>query len=606
MATFGTQLFGTSTFNGPGVDPSPTIDVPPGTLTLTGYAPFIAEIPVPTGTLTLTGLVPNAFQGFTIDPPTGALALTGFPPLAFESIVVPTGALTLTGFAPAYAERPEINVPAAALILNTFAPNLAMVLRFRKVYSIHQEFTHRISYSLQTVLSVSHRIQYGFDVLNPIEVSHRISYGLPFQVAHRIAYGYNTTLEAAHRISYGLLNAVSRTHRMSYDITSVNPVSRTHRMRYSLVTASILDVTGEMQILLEISPGVIRSIGIEGVDIGKDEDDLHWTCKVQLTDINDYALFQQDDPFTVDLFGEQWEFIVDAKELSRNSPSGFDAELQGVSPTANDDLPRALPFSQDYLTEINARAAVEGALSVAVDWQIVDWEIPPGRLAADRASPVDFSQRIVSAAGGVLEAKKDGTWLARHRFPVSPLWYSFTAPDHVFNEADKILNASEQFVPGRVVNRIRLTDRDANFLDVIEFVEDDNNPLEGDLNIYPSPFRTTVQLLTTALPADIQLTRTSPDIQTRLVEDPETGLGELVEFLNCEASTVYPVDSIDSIEWVGINLGAVSFEQGAQTLTVPGPSGYGLARIRYNTRFLRYRVLATQPIDAQFILEDIS
>jgi len=606
MAQFGTVEFGTIGFAEEPVTDTVVL-VPTGSLTFTGIAPDVTDISVPTGSMAFTGLVPNPFIGIGVTVPTGAVTFTGLAPAVVINniFIVPTGSMVFTGYPPAYAEAPEILVPTGSMAFTGYAPTLRYRIPFRTVYNLRNQLSHRIQYALQERVSTTHRILYDVDANNTVQKTHRIQYGLPFSISHRIQYALQEVVSLTHRIEYGLTSEVRKTHRVAYDILSVDAVRRTHRMRYSLVDSSIINVTGSTVAVLEVSPGVFRTIGLESCRIFKDENDLHWTCSVSLTSVDDYALFTQDDPFTVSLFGEEWEFIVDSKELTRDSPAGWEARLQGVSPTALDDLPRSLELTQEYPDDITARDAVEGALSIAVDWQLVDWVIPAGRLSADRASPVDFAHRIVEAAGGVLESKKDGTWLARHLYPISPLWYDSATPDHVFSEQQNIFTASEQFVPGRVVNRIRITDIEANYQDVIEFIEDDVNPLRGDLYVYPSPFRTTVQLLSTALPADITLTPTLPTVQTRTVEDADTELGELVEFLNCEATTRYPIYAIEEVVWVGIDLGAVTFEEGSTTLMVSGSQGYSLARVKYTTQFIRYEVQAAEPIDAQFILEDI-
>lgn len=607
MAQLGTQQLGTVQLNGSGVDPSPVIDVPTATLTLTGFPPEIAEIPIPTGALTLTGIAPNPFLGFSIDIPTGTLTLAGIAPapvIGFN-FNVPTGTLTLTGFAPIHKEAPVVEIPTGALTLTGQpGPTFKYIVRLDMVYNLRQRFTHDMNYSLLAPVQATHDINYDLQVGNPLQKTFDISYGLPFKVEHDMVYALNTTLKVVHDIAYGLLTNVTALHDMPYDILSVDPVRRTYDMRYSLLQSSVIDVSGVMEITI---PGRAQPIGVRSARVFKDETDAHWTCSISLTDINDYALFVQDDPFTLSLFGEEWEFLVDAKELSRNDPGSWDAKLQGISPTANDDFPRVDQYTQEFPNDITARTAVEGALSIAVEWRdFVDWIIPGGRLSADRASPLDFATTIVEAAGGILEAKKDGTWLVRHKYPVSPQWYDTTTPDNVFNEQDKIFQATEQFVPGQVVNRIRITDGDANFNDIVEFEPDENNALQGELFIYPGPFRTTVELLTTALPADITLSATSPQVQQREVTDlVDEERGVLVEFVNCEATVQYPIYGITEVEWVGIDLGAVTFEEGSTTLNVSGSQGYSMARIKYTTQYLRYTVLASQPIDAQFILEDV-
>jgi hypothetical protein len=339
----------------------------------------------------------------------------------------------------------------------------------------------------------------------------------------------------------------------------------------------------------------------------KDEADVHWVCNVELASVEDYATFNQDDPFTLSVFGELFEFIVDSKELTRNSPANVTAVINGISPTALKDFPRAEPYSVTHDVAVMAQVAAETALGESIDWQMVDWLIPAYRLVAENASPLEFAKLIVEAAGGVLESKIDGTFLARHKYPVSPVDYPEIVADHTFAESDKILSVTEQFVPGKIVNKIRILDQDTNFNDVIEFIADPDDPLQGDLNVYPGPWRTTVQLLTTSPTAVITLTPYDPLEQTRLITDTEDDeLGELVEILNSEGQTTYPVDSIDSVVWISNTLGTVSAEPGSNTIrTSSTTEGYGLLRIKYNTRFLRYRAVSNEALPAQFILEDV-
>lgn len=106
-----------------------TVDVPAGSLTLTGQAPTViagnpVDVEVPVGALNLTGFVPTALAPETVDVPTGSLSLTGLEPtvIAPNTVDVPTGSLTLTGFNPAVIAPEAVDVPAGSLLLNGFAP----------------------------------------------------------------------------------------------------------------------------------------------------------------------------------------------------------------------------------------------------------------------------------------------------------------------------------------------------------------------------------------------------------------------------------------------------------------------------------------------------
>lgn len=105
------------------------VNVPTGTLTLTGIAPTVLTprtVAVPTGALTLTGIAPTVLTPRTIPVPTGALTLTGIAPTVRTGalVQVPTGALTLTGIAPTVKTTGLVSVPTGTLTLTGIVPTV--------------------------------------------------------------------------------------------------------------------------------------------------------------------------------------------------------------------------------------------------------------------------------------------------------------------------------------------------------------------------------------------------------------------------------------------------------------------------------------------------
>jgi hypothetical protein len=105
------------------------VQVPAGSLTLTAFAPTVLTprlVSVPAGSLSLTGIAPSVVIGTNIQVPAGSLALTGFAPsvLAPRTIQVPAGNLALTGFAPSVVVGTIISVPSASLSLTGYAPTV--------------------------------------------------------------------------------------------------------------------------------------------------------------------------------------------------------------------------------------------------------------------------------------------------------------------------------------------------------------------------------------------------------------------------------------------------------------------------------------------------
>lgn len=106
-----------------------TVNVPVGTLTLTGQAPVAVlgplTIDIPAGAMSLTGFAPDADISVVAAVPVGSLSLTGFAPFAQITVTIPVGSLLLTGFAPTanVGEPVTVDVPTGTLSLSGFAPS---------------------------------------------------------------------------------------------------------------------------------------------------------------------------------------------------------------------------------------------------------------------------------------------------------------------------------------------------------------------------------------------------------------------------------------------------------------------------------------------------
>lgn len=97
----------------------------------------------------------------------------------------------------------------------------------------------------------------------------------------------------------------------------------------------------------------------------------------------------------------------------------------------------AAPYAP-LATRTNAEAAYAQALAAgeldgtgwALDWQMVDWLIPPGAYSLAQAAPIDAIKRLVEAAGGFLQTDRSATVLrALPRYAVPPWHWDATPPD---------------------------------------------------------------------------------------------------------------------------------------------------------------------------------
>lgn len=182
------------------------VQVPKGTLTITGYAPEV-KLPIPTGSITITGHAPSIRFG----------------------IVVPTGSLSITEYAPTVGLR--VNASHRMLYTGAF------------------EFDFRMSYSLMAPVQADFRVQYDLDTLERVMADHRIAYSAPFYVEHRMQYALMESVAAGHRIQYGLNTEVKADHRIQNALLGYNPVVVVHRTLYSMIQSSVVNVTGSVEIL---------------------------------------------------------------------------------------------------------------------------------------------------------------------------------------------------------------------------------------------------------------------------------------------------------------------------------------------------------------------
>jgi hypothetical protein len=105
-------------------------------------------------------------------------------------------------------------------------------------------------------------------------------------------------------------------------------------------------------------------------------------------------------------------------------------------------------------TAIRAREVAEEAVGEAIQWDLVDWIIPAGRLAVYDAAPLDVVRTIAEAAGGVVETTPGGVLRVRHWFPVAVPQWGRNTPDHILTDTADNLSCRESHRARHRVNRV--------------------------------------------------------------------------------------------------------------------------------------------------------
>ena len=471
-------------------------------------------------------------------------------------------------------------------------------------------------------LPVANEILATYSLLGPVQQEHESSYDLEQYIQVRQEYAGVYPISVATEVSgpYALLSSVRQEvggffsytgnvkneYVCNYEMYPLNPVRNEYRCIYSYESVTQIGFTG---VPLVIFDG--RELDIISADIAADEGGYAWTCRVALSDVQEYALFKQDDPFIIRIYGEDYHFIVDSKSLNRADPANITMTLNGISPSAMYDLPRADEYTNDWEDDRTAKLIAEDALGHTISqWDLVDWTIPGYRYSVEGVSPLSVVQTLVEAAGGIVESDIDGTLVVRHEYPVSIPNYATTPPDQQYDEVNDVVQVTENFVAGKIYNRIRILDIEPSYADSIIFEANKDYSYKGVLKAYPGPWREHVNVRHTAPGGVIILSARSPIVVEEIIygepqADGSNGPGELIEFFEGSGTVSLPIWNIENVTWLSVNLGGLAFEPGSNTFTTTDPTKqYGLAYITYKTKYFLYDVESINGDSVQFLMED--
>lgn len=448
-------------------------------------------------------------------------------------------------------------------------------------YSVVQNVTVRksvvSSYTMVQVFKVRAGVASLYSALSNSRVTSAVT----------STYSFQRRIDASVFSAYALTSPIRKEIACYYNLASILKARAEVVGIYSGTASQVLTITEEPY--LEYQGG---RVGVTEAEISVAEGDYAWKATVVLSNVSDYARFRQDQPFSLVVNTERFEFIVDSKEMDRSNPANHAMKLLGISPSAKLTSPRFL--STTYLWDIFMQASeIAEELIPGVDWQVLDWGIPAYRMAVQDTTPIEAVRVLAEAIGAVLESNIDGTLYVRSLFPVSVPNYPTTTPAHTLVEATDILSVNESYVSYDTFNRLVVTDISQDIADSLEWIADYTESTTGTIRAFLYPWRSAIRLTHTGLSGVS-------------IGDPVQGMvshEEVIEIFQGAASTEYPIHHIESVEYEAANTGAVLFDVDSRSFTVGGPSFNSVIRIVYWTRSLDYRVSLPEARPTQFLLE---
>lgn len=375
---------------------------------------------------------------------------------------------------------------------------------------------------------------------------------------------------------------------LGFNILPHTPVQRILALGTSLLGDVPADVAmGQSPYLMH---GTTK-VELESGDISQDDHSIHWTGTVTLVNPADYDAISKLDQVTLVTPVESFVVLVIAKGRVRSSDE-YDMQLRLVSPTILLDDPYSIIPSRKWDATTTAKSIVLDVLGpTPVQWDIIDWGIPAFRYSVSNSSALRVVSDIAAAVGALPFALNDGTLIVESLHPKSLAEYEFANVDKFLSVVDDILSMSEEDAELKRENKLRIMDVvPGNRQDRI--VEGDK---KGDLQVYPSPWRLHLHLKHTSV-GNVNIVSHG--------ELPLQKIDEVVEFFNGEASVGFPINTIESVTWLGVDLLGVSFADYDYKITSSHTTEkFSICRIVYTTRVIGFTASTVVPI-VQFLCED--
>ncbi len=319
-----------------------------------------------------------------------------------------------------------------------------------------------------------------------------------------------------------------------------------------------------------------------------------WKAQIALADKAEWQRFELRDPFVIQLGNVTYNLVVDNKQLQRLSSVNNVPVITALSPLSLHGSSRASRITKSWNTAVTAQVAVEEVLEQSIDWKIVNWTIEAGKLAFTDAYPLDIARTIINAAGGILRSNPDGTVKAEKAFPVSVKDWQTASIDHTLTDLNDNVNIIELNQHKELVNKVTISSDSSDSSQLQMQIDPRPEGLNnGKFSFAPGD---TVGVLAFASEG-VTIGQPESSSGTVTTEADQTfQQTQDLSFSDTDSATLsYPANSIESILWIGNDLGAIALDTDRRTALITTP-GTGVCRVTYSVTAKAYKVTTEQSV----------
>lgn len=414
--------------------------------------------------------------------------------------------------------------------------------------------------------------------------------------AYGEAYQYRAVLDQ----SYNFPAAIRRILTQKYSIAD-HQVRTFVEQQYELLDRDLLRRLLEQQYVLAAGAALVQSSDIKvtcdglvhtsmyNINLEQDEALYHMTGELALADEGEYLAYK---PFvsevTVTVDGTSYNFIAGRKRAPRlESANSYIVPL--VSRTVLLGAPHAVTEPGE-LTGMVSELIEELAAGFTVDYRLVDWFLPPGRLQTNSEPPIELIRKLVVAAGGVMQTSPDGVLICRPEYPVSVNRWETSAPDIELTDQDDFFQVDPQPDPRGGHNIFYLSDQELSsdgltpeIITISEF--------EVEVRYYNLPWDDSLEISLAHSGGD-WVTIVNQGVVEELIEK------EQVEIVAGSGRTTKQFYELVDFDYREAELGGLTVtESGEVTSEIPGNS---LVDISYVTKYYYWRAVDNKIENVQF------
>ena len=388
---------------------------------------------------------------------------------------------------------------------------------------------------------------------------------------------------------------------MGYEILDINRLRQAVDMHYVLQAGTLLQ-----PIESSVTIGG-RKVKCSLINVEASITERFISAEIHLPYEADYIPIQREEPFiltdTLDGVSHVTHLQVENKRISRPQPGQRNYIVTALSPIMTLSAPWSRP-----LTEDPAPGAVETVVNELlgdvgpVDWQTVSFPVLADTLTGVDEEQITVARKLTASIGAKFQSNPDGSVRVIQEYQKSPPEWADAEPDYFLTARD-FVSQDDTPVHNPGHNKFLISSdssADGRTWPEQESVSDNEFEIYG----FQVPWGYVEVLGLTHTGGDhvpeAEYTGVVEEIYPPENEDPEQ-----VVFESGFASASRPVYGSLSVEWLEDSLGAVTFSEDGtlEAADKEGVSaGYGLAEIRYKTKFHLWTVKNETAEDVLYII----